>query len=76
MSWGYGMMWYSGPGSWLWLAIYVVLIVVPFWRLLPKFGIPNWVAVAAVVPLGALILLWVMAFRDGAGGRDIDGGNS
>ena len=46
-----------------------VVIVVPFWRLLPRFGIPNWVALAALIPLGAVILLYVMAFRDELGGK-------
>jgi len=54
----------------LWMLIYAVLVVVPFWRLLPRFGLPDWVALVSVIPLGALILLWVMAFKDkGEGGR-------
>ncbi|PRX32703.1 hypothetical protein SAMN05216257_10674 [Meinhardsimonia xiamenensis] len=64
-----GGMWWSGPGGLVWFLIYAVLVVVPFWRLLPRFGIPNWVALVAIFPLGALILLWVMAFRDELGGR-------
>jgi len=44
--------------------IYAVLVVVPFWRLLPNYGIPAIVALVALIPVGALILLWVMAFRD------------
>mgnify|MGYP000674428381 CR=1 FL=1 len=61
----YGM----GGGGLIWLLIAGALVVVPFWRLLPRFGIPNWVAIFAVIPLVALILLWVMAFKD-----QIDGG--
>lgn len=67
MGGGYGM----GGGGLLWLLIFAVLVVIPFWRLLPKFGIPNWVALVSIIPLGALILLWVMAFRD-----KLDGGNT
>ena len=47
------------------LVLMGVLVVVPFWRLLPRFGMPSWVAILAIFPLIALILLWVMAFRDG-----------
>lgn len=70
MMWGggYGM---SG-GGFLWIVIMAALLVVPFWRLLPRYGIPNWVALAAVFPLFGLILLWVIAFKDridAAGGR-------
>tara|TARA_Y100001933_G_scaffold22576_1_gene19180 strand:- start:298 stop:501 length:204 start_codon:yes stop_codon:yes gene_type:complete len=60
MGGGYGM----GGGGLIVMLIFAALVVIPFWRLLPKFGIPNWVALAAIIPLGALVLLWVMAFRD------------
>jgi len=46
-----------------------ILLIVPFWKLLPRFGIPSWVALAAIIPLGAIVLLWVMAFRDKLGGQ-------
>ena len=74
MIWHYGM---PGFGQFGWggfglvgLLIWAALLVVPFWRLLPGYGIPNWVALVAIFPLGALVLLWVIAFRDklGAGG--------
>lgn len=67
MGGGYGM----GGGGLLWLVIFAALVVIPFWKLLPKFGIPNWVSLVSIIPLGALILLWVMAFRD-----KIDGGRA
>lgn len=63
-----------GPGTGmggmaiLWFLIVAVLLVVPFWRLLPQFGMPPWLALIAVIPLGAVVLLWIMAFRDRAGG--------
>jgi len=46
------------------LAIMIVVMVVPFWRLLPKFGISKWVSVLAVVPMVALALLWIIAFME------------
>ncbi|PQO24536.1 hypothetical protein C2I36_02565 [Rhodobacteraceae bacterium WD3A24] len=57
---GYGV----GGGGLIWFVILAALVVVPFWRLLPRYGIPNWVSLAAVIPLGAIVLLWVMAFKD------------
>ena len=59
---GYGMGFHAG--GLVWMLIVGVIVVVPFWRLLPQFGIPSWVAVLAIFPLVALVLLWVMAFRD------------
>ena len=60
------MMWHYGmPGFGLFgLIVMVALLVVPFWRLMPRFGLPNWVALVAIIPLGALVLLWVIAFKD------------
>jgi len=68
---GPGMSPGMGGGGLLFMAIFAVLVVVPFWRLLPRFGIPAWVSLASIIPLGALVLLWVMAFRD-----KLDGGRS
>lgn len=61
----YGM----GSGGLLWFAIFAALLVVPFWRILPRSGIPSWVALLAIIPLGAIILLRVVAFKDQLGGR-------
>lgn len=61
----YGM----GGGGLLWFAIFAALLVVPFWRILPRSGIPSWVALLAIIPLGAVILLRVVAFKDQLGGR-------
>lgn len=60
---GYGYMGMSGGGL-VMMLILAILLIVPFWRLLPRFGIPSWVGIFAVFPLIALILLWIMAFRD------------
>lgn len=67
MGGGFGM----GGGGLIGLLIMGALVVVPFWKLLPRFGIPSWVALLSIIPLGALILLWIMAFRD-----KIDGGHA
>ena len=64
------MMWSGGfPGSYgmvggFWFLIVAALLVVPFWRLLPRYDIPNWVALVAIFPPAALVLLWVIAFKD------------
>ncbi|MEM1065541.1 MAG: hypothetical protein AAGJ74_08580 [Pseudomonadota bacterium] len=53
-----------GGGGLLGLILTGLFVAVPFWRLLPKFGLPNWLALFAIVPIFALVLLWIMAFRD------------
>jgi len=55
----------------IWLVLLSAAFVVPFWKLLPEYGINSWWAVIAVVPICALILLYIMAFgpkREGSGG--------
>ncbi len=43
--------------------IFAALVVVPLYQLLPHFNInPLW-SVVAIVPIGLIILLWVMASR-------------
>ena len=64
------MMNYGSVGA-FYLLIMAALLVIPFWRILPRYGIANWVALVAIIPLGALILLWVVAFKD-----KLDGGRS
>ena len=61
------MMGYGAYGQWgglVWMLIVGLIVVVPFWRLLPQFGLPAWLGLLAIFPLFALILLWIMAFRD------------
>ncbi|MFV2003322.1 MAG: hypothetical protein ACC619_10125 [Paracoccaceae bacterium] len=65
---GYGSL---GFGGVIWMLLFAALLVVPFWRILPRHGIASWVALVAVIPLGALILLWIVAFK----GNDADGSN-
>lgn len=50
---------------WHWLIVLILCaaIVIPFWKLLPRAGIPGWVAIFSVVPFVALIFLWVLAFK-------------
>jgi len=65
------MMMNFGSAGVFYLLIMAALLVIPFWRILPRFGIPNWVALVAIIPLGALVLLWVVAFKD-----KLEGGRS
>lgn len=51
-------------GGFFWFLIVAVLVVVPFWKLLPRFGISKYFALLALLPAVALILLWIIAFKD------------
>lgn len=53
----------------LWYVLAAAILVVPFWKILPRYGISKYFALMiAIVPAVAVILLWVIAFRD-----DIEG---
>lgn len=54
----------------IWLILLSVAFVVPFWRLLPDYGMSRKWALIAIFPLCALVLLYIMAFGPGRqGGR-------
>ena len=49
---------------WQWLIVlaYIASVTVPFYKILPRAGIPAWIAVFGVVPMIPLIFLWMLAF--------------
>jgi len=50
---------------WHLLIVLIILgaIIIPFWKILPRAGIPAPVALVSIIPFGALVLLWVLAFK-------------
>ncbi len=42
-----------------------VLLINPFafWRVLPRAGMPSWLAILTVIPVIAMIMFWIMAFK-------------
>lgn len=52
----------------IWFIVVGVLLVVPFWKILPRYGISQYFAILALLPALALVLLWIIAFKD-----EIDG---
>lgn len=53
-----------GFGGLLWYLVMAALLIIPLYRLLPKFGINRNIAFFAVIPAVAVVLLWIMAFKD------------
>jgi hypothetical protein len=43
--------------------VMAAVTIIPLWTLLPKFGIHKWWSFAALIPLGLIVLLWIMASR-------------
>lgn len=46
----------------VWLVV-TVLQVIPLWRILPRAGIASPWALAAALPGGTILLLWVLAYK-------------
>ena len=44
--------------------VIAALLVIPFWRILPRYGIHPYWSLLAALPAVALILLWIIAFKD------------
>ncbi|NNE89323.1 MAG: hypothetical protein HKN27_14735 [Silicimonas sp.] len=51
-------------GPYIWGILIALLLVIPFWRILPRHGLSKYLAVLAVIPIFAIALLWIIAFRD------------
>ncbi|MBT8459959.1 MAG: hypothetical protein HKP37_02700 [Boseongicola sp.] len=60
-----------GPFQLFILAIWVAILVIPFWKLLPRYGISKYFAPLAAMPAIALVLLWIIAFKE-----DVEGPRS
>lgn len=54
----------GGGGGLLSFLIIGAIVAYPFWRMLPRVGLSPYWALGAFVPLGAVVLLYVLAFRD------------
>ena len=46
----------------IFLIVLMAIIILPFWFILKKAGFTPWLALVNLVPLGTLILLYVLAF--------------
>lgn len=53
-----------GGNGLIWVLVVAVLVIVPFWKILPRYGISKYFAVLTVIPAIALVLLWIIAFKD------------
>ena len=56
-----GMM---GVGMLIFVAICMAIVIIPFWFILKKAGFSPWLSLINLVPLGTLILLYVVAFAE------------
>ena len=46
------------------ILIAAALVAYPFSRILPRVGLNPWISLVAIIPIGAVVLLWIVAFRD------------
>ena len=46
------------------LVIVMAAVIIPFWFILKKAGFSPWLAFINLVPLGTLILLYILAFAE------------
>jgi len=49
--------------EWIFALIYAALVIVPLWRLTEKAGYSPYWSLAAVIPFGIVVLLWLIANR-------------
>lgn len=47
---------------WLTMLLWVVVIVLPFWKIFSKAGFSGWLSLLLLLPLVNLVVLYVVAF--------------
>lgn len=48
----------------IFIVVLLAIVIIPFWFILKKAGFSPWLALLNIVPLGTLILLYVLAFGE------------
>lgn len=51
-----------GAGQLIFLLIWIVVIIVPFWKIFSKAGFSGWLSLLMLLPLVNLIMLYFLAF--------------
>lgn len=52
------------PGPWgIFILFYLLVVVVPFWKIFPRANMPAWLSLFMLIPLVNVILLWTLAFK-------------
>ena len=46
------------------IVVFYAIIIVPFWFICKKAGFSPWLSLLNLVPLGGIILMYVLAFAD------------
>jgi hypothetical protein len=46
------------------ILVWYIIIIVPFWLICKKAGFSPWLSLINVIPLGNLILIYVLAFAE------------
>lgn len=44
--------------------VFLVIFIVPFWFICKKAGFSPWLSLLNIVPLGSLVLLYILAFAE------------
>ncbi len=53
----------SGFGL-FWMLFFLVLVLLPFWRICTKAGYSGWLSLLLLIPLANLIFLYFLGFSD------------
>lgn len=51
-------------GHWLWMVVFAIVIIIPFWRICQRVGYSGWWSLLVLFPLLNLGLLYFLAFAD------------
>ncbi len=51
-------------GGFLMALLFGLIIVIPFWKIFDRVGLPSWLAVLMIVPVLNLVLMYYLAFTE------------
>ncbi|MGQ4273044.1 hypothetical protein [Terrihabitans sp. B22-R8] len=51
------------PIHWLITILTLVVMIVPFWKIFPRAGLPAVLSLVMALPLVNIIMLWFVAFK-------------
>jgi hypothetical protein len=58
------LMFMPGPIELLFIAFFLIVTVLPFWKICSKAGFPGWISLAVLVPVLNIVLLFFLAFAE------------
>lgn len=48
----------------IWMILFAIIIVIPFWRICQKAGYAGWLSLLVLIPLANIIFIYFLGFAE------------